>query len=109
MKRPNITPGPWNDASTGEKMRKEYSQPYGVAQLGVPNLIAGVFGDGRGGEDAAKANAKAIGALSDLLAALELLFDGCQQAQKNGLNQPQVNGGMILAKSALIKAGYTFP
>ena len=52
--------------------------------------------------------AQAISSLPDLLNALELLFHGCEQAQKNGLNQPQVNGGMILAKSALITAGYTF-
>jgi len=55
-----------------------------------------------------EANTQAIASLPDLLSALELLYHGCEQAQKNGLNQPQVNGGMVLARSALIKAGYTF-
>lgn len=33
--------------------------------------------------------------------ALELLLSGAKQATENGLNQPQVNGGIVLATAVL--------
>jgi hypothetical protein len=44
-----------------------------------------------------------------LLEALDLLLYGAEQAQRDGLNQPQVNGGIVLARAALTRAGYSFP
>jgi hypothetical protein len=67
-----FTPGPWTAAPTGEAMRG-YSQPFGVASVADPTLVAGVFGDVRGGEEAARANARLIAAAPDLLAALKAL------------------------------------
>ncbi len=87
-------------------MRNEYSQPYGVAQLGTPNLIAGVFGDGRGGEDTAKANAKAIAALPDLLKALEFVTKYAGMQMSKGKPLPGQLTSAVYA--AMEKAGYTF-
>lgn len=64
------TPGPWAAAPTGEIMRG-YSQPYCVAELGSTDLIAGCFGDIKGGEEVAKANARLIAAAPDMLDELE--------------------------------------
>ena len=64
------TPGPWNFCTTGPVM-KGYQQPYAIAQIGERNLIAGAFGDVRGGEEIAHANARLISAAPELLAALE--------------------------------------
>lgn len=50
---------------------------------------------------------RAVAALPDLLDALKLLLYGAEQAQRNGLNQPQINGGVTLARAALTKAGFT--
>lgn len=66
------TPGPWHAGPTGPVMREKYSQPFGVGESGTVNLIAGVFGDVRGGEEVAEANACLIAAAPDLLAACEL-------------------------------------
>ena len=45
-------------ASTGPKMRDNYLQSWAVGSAHKPNLIAGFFCDGDGGEGAAKANAE---------------------------------------------------
>ena len=58
----HLTPGHWNMGGTGSTMREGYSQPFGIVQTGTANLVAGIFGDGRGGEDAARANASFIAA-----------------------------------------------
>ena len=58
----HLTPGHWNMGGTGSTMSEGYSQPFGIVQTGTANLVAGIFGDGRGGEDAAKANAAFIAA-----------------------------------------------
>lgn len=91
MKRPNITPGKWNKNSF---------------------TVSGPIGDriadcnaSTGKSDAEKeANARAVAALPDLLAALEHMH--------TLLNSPPPNkpGGVSREKikSALIKAGYTF-
>ena len=47
-----------------------YSQPYGVTQVGHANMVAGVFGDVRGGEATAEANARLIAAAPELAEAL---------------------------------------
>lgn len=73
------TPGPWLSAPTGEVM-SGYSQPFGVMQSGQKNLIAGCFGDGTGGHEAAEANARLIAAAPELLEAckwfMQALEDG---------------------------------
>jgi len=56
----NATARPWIHATAGLNMTKNYSQPYAIAEAGYANLIAGVFGDVKGGEEAAKANAALI-------------------------------------------------
>jgi hypothetical protein len=40
-------------------------------------------------------------AVADAVKALELLLCGAERAQAQGLNQPQVNGGVALARAAL--------
>ena len=54
------TPGPWDWSITGSVMSDKYTQPYGVADHTGFNLVAGCFGDVRGGKDVAKANARLI-------------------------------------------------
>jgi hypothetical protein len=41
---------------------------------------------------------------AELLEALDLLLYGAEQAINTGLNQPQVNGGVVMARAALAKA-----
>lgn len=53
------TQGKWSYHPSGENMRG-YSQPYGIAEYNSQNLIAGVFGDTRGGLPVAEENAKRI-------------------------------------------------
>jgi hypothetical protein len=48
-----------------------YSQPFAIGEHMKPNLIAGCFGDVRGGEEVAMANARLIAAAPDLLEALK--------------------------------------
>lgn len=69
------TPGPWESATTGDTMALKYSQPYSIAQRGEMNLVAGVFGDVRGGEAVALANARLIAASPLLLDALREIAD----------------------------------
>lgn len=67
------TPGPWSSGPTGSVMMG-YSQPFAVAEHGSKNLIAGCFGDVRGGPDTAEANARlivrAVNSHDDMLTAL---------------------------------------
>lgn len=44
-----------------------------------------------------------IKAVNDLIEAITLLIDGAEQLQAKGIVQPQINGGMILAKAAIDK------
>lgn len=73
------TPTPWIFTLSGMRMRDDYSQPVAIAQHGFGNLIAGVFGDVRGGEPVAKANAadivRAVNAHDDLIAAVQFVLD----------------------------------
>lgn len=41
----------------------------------------------------------------DMFAALKLLLYGAEQAQKAGVVQPQLNGGVVLAKAVMKKLG----
>lgn len=63
------TPGPWGVFPAGDTMKHTYSQPFAIGQVGQPNLIAGVFGDVRGGMVVADKNADLIAAGPELLAA----------------------------------------
>lgn len=65
-----ITRGPWVYAPTGDVMRG-YSQPFGIAEIGKANLVAGVFGDVKGGEPTAEANARLIAASPTMYDALK--------------------------------------
>jgi hypothetical protein len=65
------TPGPWGFGPSGPVMIG-YSLSYGIFEEGPGNLIAGIFNDGRGGEEAAEANARLIAAAPDLLEACRL-------------------------------------
>lgn len=68
------TEGPWAYGPTGSRMRDEYSQPFAIAEANMKNLIAGVFGDVRGGIEVAEANARLIaGAPRVLLALIDLV------------------------------------
>jgi len=97
--------GRWMSAPTGDTMQS-YSQPYGIAN--GKQLVAGCFGDVAGGPEQAKANAKAIAALPELLEALEMLhFRACsldQSATHEGLQNCEA---LAKARAALLAAGYT--
>lgn len=100
------TPGPWQYSSTGPTMLG-YSQPYAVAQEGVPNLICGCFDDVNGGIDTAQANARLIAAAPDLYAALYELLK--EYDISNRLGDDDTDFGtlppVVKAKAALEKAG----
>lgn len=72
------TPGPWMHATAGATMRG-YSQPFAIAEHGKSNLIAGCFGDVKGGEEVAEANARLISAAPDLLEAGVTLCDAVER------------------------------
>jgi hypothetical protein len=65
----------WTARRTGQVMRG-YSQSWAIAEsgkLGTINLVAGVFSDGDGGEEAAERNARLIAAAPDGLALAKAL------------------------------------
>lgn len=72
------TSTPWTFGPTGATMHS-YSQPFAIAESGYANLVAGCFGDVRGGEDVAHANAafivRACNCHDDLVAALKAVTD----------------------------------
>lgn len=73
MSESKFTPGPWRmNGPTGPTMQS-YSQPFCIAGTGefAYTLIAGCFGDIKGGTEIAEANARLIAAAPDLLEALE--------------------------------------
>lgn len=97
MKKPNITPGPWRIKSSNKTASLEI--------IGGDKFHHISTCDGKRQEShfqAQQANAQAIAALPDLLAALEgLILD-------KYLADPINADRMAPAKAALIKAGYTF-
>jgi hypothetical protein len=87
MKRPNITPGEW---IVSRLASPDYAPQFGIYSSENTNDFATVKGD--------EANAHAIAALPDLLAALESIVGDSGQSWEADA-----------AKAALIKAGYEFP
>jgi hypothetical protein len=73
------TLGPWLFSASGAVMQG-YSQPFAIAEAGKPNLVAGCFGDVRGGHETAEANARLIAAAPDLY--LVAQFDECLDEMK---------------------------
>jgi hypothetical protein len=53
------TPTPWHIGKTGQKLQSQ-AQPLAIYQKASANLIAAIFGDVRGGEPVAEANAELI-------------------------------------------------
>lgn len=82
-----------------------YSQSWAIADLsgndGLANLIAGVFSDGRGGEEAAARHARLIAAAPDLLEALKAALRDCDWALEDGDQYPP---WVHIAYAAIAKA-----
>lgn len=92
MMKPNITPGPWEDNAGTVWMENPVRGKCAVVHPhNSPQSIA---------------NAQAIAALPDLLAALEMAL--VQIKQDNDERKAEYRGTQVQIESALIKAGYTF-
>lgn len=103
------TPGPW-------KTRRFDDEAEGRHNFTVQAALCEVARMSQVDEHIAEANARRIvacvnaceginpEAVPELLEALGLLLDGAEQAVKAGLIQPQVNGGIVLARAAIAKA-----
>ena len=98
---PNITPGPWSFTKAMEKqdcglrILTPKSAPYGMAHIYSPGANA-------------EANARAISATPDALAALAELLRAYEN--KHGVTISGDTGlalAVFAARAALIKAGYT--
>lgn len=98
MKKPNITPGPWEIGPSYPFIR--YSDPttHYVLETGRMTLT-----QSPSLEDESKANAQAIAAVPDLLEALERALSIIED-----LPYPQNYAAKDL-RATLTKAGYTFP
>lgn len=79
------TPGKWHYAPTG-KVMQGYSQPYGIMQEGYENLVAGVFGDVKGGKEVAEANARLIAAAPTMYDFVKRYADGGDLSAKQIIN-----------------------
>lgn len=70
------TPLPWATGPSGWRMTEEYNQPFGIYELGKPNLITGCFKDVKGGIEVTEANAafivRACNSHYELLEALKI-------------------------------------
>ena len=103
MKKPNITPGPWAATATpsSEFAHRAINsdEGYRVATVGAPRDIKPHISE-------QTANAQAIAAVPDLLAALERLL-ACPDLQFDAM-EPESLEAMADARAALTKAGYTF-
>lgn len=97
------TKGPWNYHPTGETMQG-YAQPFAVADDSHLNLVAGVFGDGRGGIEAAEANARLIAAAPDLLAACRVALQRLNPVYGPGREVPTVDHAIAALAEAIASA-----
>jgi hypothetical protein len=99
MKRPNITPGPWRTDRAGVNVidPKEKAE-YVLCHCHESRLTV------------IEANARAIAALPDLLAALESLHRLATIQLSQGANLDGLTNctALAAARAALIKAGYEF-
>lgn len=106
---PEHTPTPWGSAPTGN-MATDYSQPFAIYAKGEPSLVAGCFGDTRGGIEAAAANAafivKAVNCHDELMAAARRVLDGLNARidAASAANEPvPVFDGIADLRAALAK------
>jgi hypothetical protein len=102
MKRPNITPGPWT--AYGPGAASDSSETWEIED--AFGHTATIYGDG----DEAKANARAIAVVPELLSALLELHEYTRTASagyRNALT-PQEDELFTQVHAALLKAGYTF-
>ncbi len=100
------TSGPWASGITGSTMQEKYSQPYAIYQYGKENLIAGCFGDVRGGYKTAEANAKLIAVCPELLEHLKIVTDLCvSYANKLDISGEYID--QIIRARAVIKKATT--
>ena len=76
------TPGPWMFTASGEVMHR-YTQPFAIAQFGEANLVAGVFGDVRGGTEAAEANARLIALAPEMFDIVRTVVMICDSGDTN--------------------------
>jgi hypothetical protein len=108
MTRPNITPGPWYNHrkdSTVDFFTDKW-KPFHSFIAGEGFQPAAIFNDGEINRGIAEANAQAIAAVPDLLAALEdttKALEALWQITTKGMP----NETLDAAKAALTKAGYT--
>lgn len=101
---------PWNAVTTGSRMRG-YGQPYAIAENNAPNLIAGVFGDVRGGGPVAEANAEyivlCVNSHAKLVEALEEMLRqyGHANTTLESLESDPRRQALEAARAALLAAG----
>ncbi len=105
MKRPNITPGPWRQASTAQA--DEYTTRILAGNPARSFRVAETFAHPDADNfDEAEANARAIAAVPDLLTALAAICDASDDLRLTLFELRTAAGH--LASHALLKAGYTF-
>lgn len=106
------TDGPWTVGTTGGEMRA-HAQSLAIVDLNNgPNLIAGVYGDVRGGEDTATANARLLAAAPLLLVSLEAAAAAIESAhaqvedthEQLGRCQCLLNAPYLRAREAISQA-----
>lgn len=99
MKRPNITPGPWQACNGNARTicniecKGTHNDCLPVATLKGPDH---------------EANSKAVSALPECLAALEKIVAAIGWAERHGFAKIHDVCDWQIAKDALIKAGYEF-
>jgi hypothetical protein len=108
MTRPNITPGPWRQASTAQA--DEYTTRILAGQGTRSFRVAETFAHPDADNfDEAEANARAIAAVPDLLKVLERTVVGIGITD-HGEEYVEISREDYQAMiAALFKAGYSFP
>lgn len=99
MKRPDITPGPW------EIYGSDYADVRPVDKI-AQGAANGIVAQCPGYKQEREANAQAIAALPDLLSALENVLVAFDDLPDSAFYQ--VEGTHQQVKEALTEAGYTF-